>query len=182
MPEEKQYTLDELKDKLTKKESIFCHQVIIDWNGSRAARVAGYSKKTCAEIGYENLRKPHIQQYIAFIKEDLEKESGITKLKVLNELNKIAFSSISHLHNTWIQLKEFEALTADQKASIESIDTKIETRHNEGSEDTQIKWVKIKLYAKGPLLETINKMLGYNAAEKRDVRTSGKEIKLNFDE
>ncbi len=182
MPTDKKYTLDELEGKLTKKERIFCHQVIIDWNGSKAARIAGYSKKTCAEIGYENLRKPHIEQYIAFIKEDLEKESGITKLKVLNELNKIAFSSISHLHDTWIQLKEFDDLTDDQRASIESIDTKTETRREEGVPDILVNWVKIKLYAKGPSLDIINKMNGYYAPEKLDIRTPGKEIKLNFDE
>ena len=84
--ENKIYTLKELKDKLTEKERIFCHQYIIDWNGARSAREAGYSKNTCRETAYENLTKPHIQQYIEFIKDDIEKEAGITKLKQVNLL------------------------------------------------------------------------------------------------
>ena len=165
MAEEKKYTLEELKDKLTEKERIFCHQYIIDWNKSRAAREAGYSENTCAEIGYENLTKPHIKQYIDFIKNDFEKEAGISKLKQLNELHKIAYSTIAHLHNTWIELKEFESLTDDQKASIENIDTKTEERTIE-ERLIITKYVKIKLFSKTTAIEQINKMMGYNEPEK----------------
>lgn len=165
MSEEKKYTLKELQDKLTEKERIFCHEYIIDWNGSRSAREAGYSEKTCAVIAFENLTKPYINQYIEFIKNDFEKEAGISKLKQLNELYKIAYSTIAHLHNTWIELKEFETLTNDQKASIESIETKIEQRTVD-KELIDIKLVKIKLYSKTIALDQINKMMGYNEAEK----------------
>ena len=57
---EKTYTLKELKKKLTEKEKNFCHEYVIDWNGARAARVAGYSEKTCTEIASQNLIKLHI--------------------------------------------------------------------------------------------------------------------------
>lgn len=82
--ENKQYTLDELKDKLTEKEKIFCHEYIIDWNGARAARVAGYSEKTAKQIAHDNLTKLYLNQYIDFIKDDYEKEAGITKLSQIN--------------------------------------------------------------------------------------------------
>jgi len=165
------YTKQELLNKLTDKERIFCHEYIIDWNGSRAARKAGYSENTCAVIASENLTKPHIQQYIDFIKDDIEKEAGITKLRQLNELAKIAYSSIAHLHETWIDLKEFESLTDEQKEAIESIDTKTEQKfvyepESENKEPIDIKYVKIKLYSKVAALDQINKMLGYNAPEK----------------
>ena len=86
MAEEKQYTLKELKEKLTEKEKNFCHEYIVDWNGSRAAREAGYSENSCAEIANQNLRKLHIEQYIDFIKNDYEKEAGITKLSQIKDL------------------------------------------------------------------------------------------------
>jgi len=173
MEEGKQYTLKELKEKLTNKERIFCHQYIIDWNGARAAREAGYSEDSAKDIAYQNSTKLYIQQYIEFIKNDFEKECGISKTRQLNELSKIAYSSIAHLHNTWIELKDFELLTPEQKAGIESIDTKIETKKisfggGEESQDidTEIKFVKIKLYSKISAIQEINKMMGYNAAEK----------------
>jgi len=172
MAEDKKYTLNELKEKLTKKERIFCHEYIIDWNASRSARVAGYSEKTCSVIGCENLTKPKIKQYIDFIKDDIEKESGVTKLKQINELAKIAYSSISDLHDTWIELSEFEILTSDQRAAIESIDTKV-IKKNLGTKDDpdiyDVEYVKIKLFSKISAIAEINKMMGYNAPEKKEL-------------
>src|ERR1035437_24617 len=64
MSEDKIYTLDELKAKLTEKERIFCHQYIIDWNGARSARTAAHSASCCNEIACEIIKKPHIKQYV----------------------------------------------------------------------------------------------------------------------
>ncbi len=175
MSEEIKYTLDELKEKLTNKERIFCHQYIIDWNGTRSAKEAGYSIKTATETAYENLTKPHIKQYIEFIKDDIEKEAGISKLKQVNEFNKIAYSTIAHLHNTWIELKKFESLTDDQKAAIESIETKTEHK-TVNEQDVSMKYVKIKLYSKTTALSELNKMLAYYDPEKKEIKHSG-EIK-----
>jgi len=75
-----QYTLEELQKKLTEKERIFCHQYIIDWNGARSAREAGYSETSAREIASQNLAKLHIRQYINLIKNNLEEEAGISKL------------------------------------------------------------------------------------------------------
>lgn len=175
MSEDKKYSLDELKNKLTNKERIFCHQYIIDWNGTRSAKIAGYSAKTATETAYENLTKPHIKQYIAFIKDDIEKEAGISKLKQVNEFNKIAYSTISHIHDTWIKLKEFENLTDDQKSAIESIETK--TEHKTVNEEViAMKYVKIKLYSKTTALSELNKMLGYNETTKLSVEVTEKRI------
>ena len=174
--EPKQYTLSELKKKLTNKERIFCHQYIIDWNGSRSARVAGYSENSIRDIAKENLTKPHIQQYINFIKNNLEEESGISKLRNLQELAKIAYSGIHHLHDSWIELTDWEVIKCQNPnaiAAIESIDTKTETKvfnRGESTEiDVEVKYVKIKLYSKTTALDMINKMLGYNMAEKKEI-------------
>ncbi len=89
MSEEKTYTIEELKKKLTEKESIFCHQYIIDWNGSRAAREAGYSENRARQSSYDLVTKSYISQYIDFIKKDYEKEAGLTKLSQLKSIIKI---------------------------------------------------------------------------------------------
>jgi phage terminase small subunit len=168
MAEEKQYTFEELKKKLTNKERIFCHEYIIDWNGARAAKQAGYSEKSIYEIAYQNLIKLHIKQYINYIKNNLEEESGISKLRNLKELAKIAYSSIAHLHNTWIERKEFDSLTDDQKAAIETIETKIVTMNYDES-TKEVEYVKISLYSKQAAIQEINKMMGYNAAIKTEI-------------
>lgn len=175
--ETKVYTLEELKAKLTQKEKIFCHEYIVDWNGSRAARKAGYSENTCAETAYDNLRKPHIQQYIGFIRENLEEEAGISKLRNLKELAKIAYSNISHLHDCWIELTDWEVIKSDNPdalSAIESIDTKTEFKtYNRGEvneTDVEVKYVKIKLYSKQQAIATINEMMGYKAPIKSELK------------
>jgi len=49
---------------LTPKEQRFVAEYLVDFNASRAAVRAGYSKKTACQIGYENLIKPDIQAAI----------------------------------------------------------------------------------------------------------------------
>ncbi|HEY1024043.1 MAG TPA: terminase small subunit [Sphingobacteriaceae bacterium] len=49
------------EDKLTLKQRRFIDEYMVDFNGTRAARDAGFSKNTAAEIAYEYLRKPHIK-------------------------------------------------------------------------------------------------------------------------
>lgn len=156
---------------LTQKQKEFCKHYIFDWNATQAAIKAGYSEHTAGSIASENLTKPEIQAYLKEIQLDLEKQAGLSRLKILAEASKIAFSSIAHLHLTWITLKDFESLTDDQKACIASIETqkRIEVKY---IGDTEIPWevdyVKIRLHDKLKAMETINRILGYNAPEKME--------------
>lgn len=153
------------EQKLTDKQKIFCREYIIDWNATRAAIVAGYSEKTASEVAYENLRKPQIEKYIEKIRADLEKQAGISRLRVLTEHIKLAFSSIAHMHNTWIDRKDFEELTEDQKSCISEIQTRV-VRRAINDEICDVEEIKIKLYDKQKALDSITKMLGYDAATK----------------
>lgn len=51
--------------KLTPKQKKFCEWYIKTGNATEAAKKAGYSKKTAARTGSENLQKPVISAYIA---------------------------------------------------------------------------------------------------------------------
>ncbi len=161
---------DSLLEDLTEKQKTFCREYIFDWNATRAAKVAGYSEKTAGSIGCENLMKPEIQAYIKVIQSDIEKTAGISRLRVIREHEKLAFSSIAHLHDTWITRKAFEELTQDQKDSIAEIQTQTRTEiENKGTDDetaVSVDFVKIKLYDKQKSLDSISKMLGYNEPDK----------------
>jgi phage terminase small subunit len=171
-----------LIEELTEKQKIFCREYVYDWNGTRAAKVAGYSEDSAAVIASENLRKPNIQAYITEIQKDLEKLAGISRLQVIGEHQKLAFSSIAKLHNTWITRKEFEELTEDQKASIAEIQTqtRIEVGGIDGKTSIQVDYVKIKLFDKQKSLDSISKMLGYDAPKKIELsgNVSTNSIKL----
>lgn len=170
---------EELLKIMTDKQEVFCHQYIIDWNATRAAKAAGYSEDSAKVIGYQNYTKLYIQEYINRIKDNYAKEAGISKIKQLKELAKIAYSSISNMHESWIERKVFEDISEEQRAAIESIDTKILKKNigdDEIPEIVDVEYVKIKLYSKLTALSEINKMLGYNDPEKHDHTTKGESI------
>jgi phage terminase small subunit len=166
---------------LTEKQKIFCQEYIYDWNATRAAKVAGYSEKTAGSIGHENLTKPEIQAYITEIQKDLEKTAGISRLRILKEFEKIAFSSIAHLHDTWITRKEFENLTEEQKACISEIQTQTrqEMKYDPVEDEQvpiQVDFIKVKLYDKQKALDAISKLLGYNEPDKLKLLLPEKQV------
>lgn len=156
---------------LTGKQKRFCEEYIFDFNATRAAIEAGYSEDTARSIASENLTKPDIQAYIKALQSDLEKTSGISRLRVLREHEKLAFSSIAHLHNTWIERKEFDELTNEQKSTIAEIQTRI-LKRNIGTEKdpdiVDVEEIKVKLFDKQKSLDSISRMLGFDATEKID--------------
>lgn len=60
------------KNRLTVKQRAFCDYYIETGNLAEAARRAGYSVRTARNIGSENLKKPHIQQYVEQRLEEIE--------------------------------------------------------------------------------------------------------------
>jgi len=156
---------------LTPKQKIFCHEYVIDYNGSRAARVAGYSEKTAKEIASSNLTKVNVKEYIEHIQKDLSKLSGVTALRNILELKKLAYTNMTDFKDGWMTELDFNKLTEDQKAALAEIQyIDKETQH--GSE----RIVKFKLHDKHKALESLNKMLGFNSAEKLEVNDKRKNI------
>ncbi len=157
-------------EELTEKQKAFCAEYIFDWNASRSYKLAyPDSTEDAARVSASRLlTNPNIQAYIKEIQLDLEKTTGISRQMVIREHQKVAFSSIAHLHNTWIERKAFEELTEDQKACIAEIHTQTRMEKNpiENGSPIQVDFVKIKLYDKQKSLDSISKMLGYNEPEK----------------
>ena len=52
---------------LTAKQARFVEEYLIDLNATQAAIRAGYSEKTAAAVGHENLRKPKIAESLTSI-------------------------------------------------------------------------------------------------------------------
>lgn len=164
---------------LTGKQRRFCEEYIFDYNASRAAREAGYSGDTAGQMGWENLKKPEIQAYIKELQEDIAKTAGISKLMIVEEHKKLAFSSIAHLHNTWIERKDFDKLTPEQKDCIAEITAKV-VKKDIGTKDepeiVDVEEVKIKLYDKQKSLDSLTKLLGFEPAKKMELSTSTKQV------
>jgi phage terminase small subunit len=150
---------------MNSKMEKFCQEYVVDLNATQAAIRSGYSERSAYSIANKLLRKDEVQGFIKELQSDLQKASGITALRVLREHEKIAFSSISNLRNTWIELKDFEKLTDEQKACIKSISTKVLKRNigtKEEPDIVDVEFVKIELYDKQKALDSIASLLGLN--------------------
>lgn len=148
------YTLEELEKKLTAKERAFCHEYIIDWNGARAARAAGYSETSIYNISSENLTKLHIKQYIDFIKDDIATEAGLSKLGLIKELKLLAFSNLTQILAK-IETNGISSLTEEEQRVISEYE---DTRNG----------IKIKTHDKRGAIQDILKAMGWNEADKLD--------------
>lgn len=157
---------------LTEQQRRFCKYYVRCLNGSEAYKLAYDldNDNDNARITASNLlTKINILDYISYLRTNIEEALDLSKLKVVQEHQKMAFSSIANLHNTWITRKEFDLLTEDEKSCIQEISTKVVKRY-EGKEDVGTEeYVKIKLYDKQKSLESISKMLGYDAPTKLHV-------------
>ena len=75
--------------KLTPKQKAFADYYIETGNATEAARRAGYSNKTAAVIGTENLIKPNIKQYIDERLKKIEDKRIAKGEEVLQYLTKV---------------------------------------------------------------------------------------------
>ena len=123
--------------KLTPKQIRFVDEYLVDFNATQAAIRAGYSKKTAAFIGAENLKKPKIAEEIARRQKDLQRRTEVTQDRVVKELARVAFADASDYvcvetltyENrdgtvSPIQVvspKDTDTLSDDQRAAIASI-------------------------------------------------------------
>ena len=75
--------------KLTIKQQRFADEYIISGNATEAAIVAGYAKKAAYQQGAENLKKPHIREYIDKRLEEINDKSIAKQEEVLQYLTSV---------------------------------------------------------------------------------------------
>jgi len=171
--------------KLTEQMKIFCHNYVIDWNGTRVAKIA-YPKiksdNVAASTASRLLRNVKIIAYIEELKSKIEELAGVSKLSQVLEYKKIAYSNMANFHKTWITRKEFELLTDDEAACIKKIKTK-KYEQNIGKKGSPnivtIEEIQIELHDKNKALENIDKKFDYNTTQKVDVTSKGEKLEGN---
>lgn len=156
-------------DDLTEKQRIFCERYCTHWNATKAAIEAGYSEKMAHSIGHENTKKHEkTKAYIQFIKDNAADFAGVSFLRNVQRLAQIAYGSAADLRDSWENMKDWKELPDDVKATIAEVTTTSRVVKTSLDEDKtiEIETVKVKQYDPRLAIETLNKMLGYNAAEK----------------
>lgn len=123
------------KTKLTGKQELFCLEYIKDFNGTRAAIAAGYSKKTAKAIANENLSKPYLQQYIANIAGKIFKKKEIQVEEVLEKLVLMAHFDVAQMYDKNGDLKNIHDIPEEIRRIIQGV--KI-NQTNYGKDDSEV--------------------------------------------
>lgn len=153
---------------LTDKKKRFCDEYLIDFNGTQAAIRAGYSEKTANEQAARLLANVSIQEYLNEKKKKLAEKSDISLEKVLNEYAKIAFTDIRLFYNEDGSLKNVHQLSDEAAATLAGVETD-DLFEGYGEERKLIgQTKKIKRWDKTKALDSICRVLGYNAPEKNE--------------
>lgn len=155
---------DEIK--LTEKEEAFCQSYLIDFNGARAARAAGYSVDSAKEIAHENLTKLHIQARIFELRQQTGKAFNITRERIAQELARIAFSDVRNVFDENGALKPPGEWPDDIVCAIAGIETD-DLYEGAGKDRIKIGLTrKVKIWEKTKAIEALNRMMGYNEPDK----------------
>lgn len=76
-------------NKLNEKQKAFCREYILDFNATKAAIRAGYSKRTGSRIGSRLLKKVEVQEYVSELKHQAAVKSRVTPEWILSKLERI---------------------------------------------------------------------------------------------
>lgn len=147
---------------LTAKQARFVTEYLVDLNATQAAIRSGYSQKTAASIGEENLRKPEIAAAVQKAMAARSHRTEITADRVLKELAKIGFANMLDYVTVGTNGDPFVDLSAmdrDQAAAIQEV-TVEDFKDGRGEEARDVRKVKFKLHDKKGALVDIGRHLG----------------------
>lgn len=145
---------------LNDQQKVFVDEYLIDLNATQAAIRAGYSAKTAASIGFENLRKPKIQAAISEAQSRRAIRTGITADRVLQEVARLAlYDPRKFFRDDGTPLGVHE-LDDDTAAALAGMDVH-EEYEGSGKDRVFVGYTKkFKLADKGANLERLMKHLG----------------------
>lgn len=139
---------------MTPKQSRFVEEYLVDLNGARAARRAGYADRSAATQAYSLLQNKTIAAAIATAQAERAARTGVTSDRVVIELAKVAFGDPRRLLS-WgsggVVLRDSDELTEAEAALVSEV---AETRTATGGTR------RVKLHCKMTALTALARHLG----------------------
>lgn len=176
----------EVEKRLTTKEETFCQSYLIDFNGSKAARLAGYSEESCGTIASENLQKPHIRKRIQDLRDQMGEGFNITRERIALEYSRLAFLDPRKFYDEEGNLIPIHLLDADTAAALTGVEMETEKHKDysgielddegnmvDSNGDMVTTVTKIKHASKREALDSLTKLMGYAAPNKTEVTGKG---------
>ncbi len=141
----------ELLDRLPPSRQRFCQEYVIDHNGARAARKAGYAKDTARSEASRLLTNVDVAAYIDHLKSELKIKASVSGEMVVQELMRIAFHNPNDLLNFTNGNPEFKDFS--DLGNITRVIKKIKASQN----PNQGKILEVETYDKLKALELLGK-------------------------
>lgn len=161
--------------KLTAKQELFCKEYLIDLNATQAAIRSGYSEKTAAKIGSENLIKPDIQSMIQMLFDERAERVELDSDYVLENLRKTYELDICDiLTDDMKSFKPIKQWPKQWRISISGVD--LLTAANSEGENVESIIKKIKWPDKVNVLEKIGKHVKIGAFSDNIKINSGADV------
>lgn len=151
---------------LDTRQRKFVEQYIMDFNGSRAARDAGYSAKTAGSQATNLLKRPKIVAYLKHLIKMAGGDPEDKAVEVIKQLREIAFGDIRQVmrwNDAGVSVYDSKDLDDDVARTIEEV-----SQDKNGN-------IKIKMASKTKALELLTRI--YQLAEDKP---SDKPIAINF--
>lgn len=145
---------------LTPKQNRFVAEYLVDQNATKAAVRAGYSPKTAAKIGSENLQKPDVRRAID---EALARRAERVEVKqddVLRELLRIMRCDIGEAFDVKGRLKPLKDIPEDVRRAMAGVKVRQEFEHGEDGTYHSGDLVEVKFWAKDKAVELAMRHLG----------------------
>lgn len=144
---------------MTSMQRLFCHEYLIDLNGTEAAIRAGYSPLSAAQISYDLLRISEVKKRIEELMDKRASKIDLSADKVLQEIAKIAFVDIRDLFTEDGDIKPVSEWNETLAASVAGLE--IEALFEGFGQDRQQigKTKKIKMNDKLKALELLGRHL-----------------------
>ncbi|UUZ80650.1 terminase small subunit [Paenibacillus sp. P26] len=142
-------------DDVPDKYKLFAAEYMRDFNATRAAMVAGYSKATAYSAGWRLLKNVEVQAEIKRLKAEREADLGLDINRIISEYMKIAFADITDL----VTIDEYGGVNTKDGSAID------------GTVISEIKptkfGVSIKLHDKVKALEKLERYVNYLTEEEQ---------------
>ena len=137
---------------LTPKQRRFVREYPKDCNATQAAIRAGYSMKTAATIGFENLRKPNISRAVQATLQRHLANLDLSLERIVAEAARVGTSDIGELFDETGSLLPMHKLSPDIRRAIASVKVTLTAAGTE-------RVTEVKLWPKLPGLELVAKLL-----------------------
>lgn len=155
---------------MTRKQQKFVEEYLKDLNGTQAAIHAGNSAKTAGQMADKLMKREPVRLALQEAQAPHRESAGIEIAKVLREYSLVGFSNIAGYLTfgpDGVEIKDSATIPREVLAAVAEV---TETRTKDGGS------IRFKLHNKIAALDSICRVLGFNAADRQESQMPPEEI------